>query len=135
MATSSKILPNIRLMARAFHRVPPSPSPSSTQLSNTAIRRLSTSSPAQKWEGSKLEDHITNEKDSHNVRYDAHREGQEERSRGDRSRGDRSRGDRSRGDRSRGTSEKAGEANKKAKEEFPEAPDTVGMQDERGGKS
>lgn len=27
-----------------------------------------------------------------------------------------------------------GKAAKKAKEEFPEAPDTIGFQDERGGK-
>lgn len=42
------------------------------------------------------------------MRYDAHREGQKERQKGDGS---------------RGTSEKAGESTKKAKEEFPEAPE------------
>lgn len=36
---------------------------------------------------------------------------------------------------SKGTTEESGGANKKAKDEFPEAPDTIGMQDERGGKA
>ncbi len=35
----------------------------------------------------------------------------------------------------KGTSEKSEGANEKAKEEFSEAPDTVGMQDERGSVS
>lgn len=42
--------------------------------------------------------------------------------------------ERAKGDGSRGTSEGSGGSNRKAKEEFPEAPDTIGMQDERGGK-
>lgn len=94
------MLPNTRLLARAFHRIPQTTSPTT--------RRLSTSQPLRKWEGSKPEDHVTNEPDTHNVRHDAHGEGQEERRKGDGS---------------RGTSEKAGDANKKAKEEFPEAPE------------
>lgn len=53
------------------------------------------------------------------MRYDAGKEGREERSKGEGS---------------RGTSEKSGNSNEKAKEEFPEAPDTIGMQDERGQK-
>jgi len=104
-------------MARAFHRVPPQVNSSSTPSTASSIRRLSTSSSNQKWEGSKPKDHITNENDKHNVHYDANNEGKTERSKGEGS---------------RGTSEKAGDANKKAKEEFPEAPDTIGMQDERG---
>lgn len=36
---------------------------------------------------------------------------------------------------SRGTSEGDGGSGQRAKKEFPEAPDTIGMQDERGGKS
>ncbi|KUJ18401.1 uncharacterized protein LY89DRAFT_47483 [Mollisia scopiformis] len=104
------MLPQTRHLARlAFPRRVPS-----------TTRPLSTTSLSAKWEGSKPSDHITNENDSHNVRHDAHKEGQQERQKGDGS---------------RGTSEQAGDANKKAKEEFPEAPDTVGMQDERGGKA
>lgn len=56
----------------------------------------------------------------HNVQHDASREGKEERAKGNGS---------------RGTSEGSGGSNKKAREEFPEAPDTIGMQDERGGKN
>lgn len=39
------------------------------------------------------------------------------------------------GKQERGTSQKARESTSKAKEKFPEAPDTVGMQDERGQKN
>ncbi len=57
------------------------------------------------------------EADTHSVQQDVTRGGKQERSKGEGS---------------RGATEKAGESNRKAKEEFPEAPDTVGMQDERG---
>lgn len=89
------MLPDARLMARAFHRVLPS----------------------GKWEGRQPEEHATREKDKHNVQHDASKEGKAERAQGEGS---------------RGTSEQSGGANQRAKEEFPEAPDTIGMQDERG---
>lgn len=101
-------------MARAFHRVPPKVSTSSTI---TTARRLSVSSAHRKWEGRQPEENTAREKDKQNVQHDASREGKQERAKGEGS---------------RGTSEQAGESNRKAKEEFPEAPDTVGMQDERG---
>jgi len=105
-------------MARAFHRVPPKVTTATSSTTNTA-RRLSISSTKKKWEGRQPEENTTREKDSHNVQHDASKEGKQERAKGDGS---------------RGTSEASGESNKKAKEEFPEAPDTVGMQDERGSK-
>jgi hypothetical protein len=109
------MLPNARLMARAFHRVPPTIT--NTSSATTAVRRLSSSSANRKWEGRQPEENTTREKDKHNVQHDASREGKQERAKGEGS---------------RGTSEQSGDSNKKAKEEFPEAPDTVGMQDERG---
>merc|ERR1712093_366661 len=112
---SNKFLPSIRLMARAFHRVPPSITTSqSTASTTTTIRQLSATSRTQKWEGSRPEDHTTREKDSHNVEHDAVKEGK---------------------GKSRGASEGDGGSGQRAKKEFPEAPDTIGMQDERGGKS
>ncbi|TVY86185.1 hypothetical protein LAWI1_G006932, partial [Lachnellula willkommii] len=56
----------------------------------------------------------------HNVQHDASRQGKEERAKGNGS---------------RATSEGSGGSNERAREEFPEAPDTIGMQDERGGKN
>jgi hypothetical protein len=109
-----KLLPDASLMARAFHRVSPR---TTTTLTAAVARRLSNSSIRSKWEGRQPEENTTREKDKHNVQHDASKEGKQERAEGDGS---------------RGTSEKSGNANKKAKEEFPEAPDTIGMQDERG---
>jgi hypothetical protein len=60
---------------------------------------------------------VTRERDTNNVQHGASREGKQERAKGEGS---------------RGTTEASGESNRRAKEEFPEAPDTVGMQDERG---
>ena len=94
-------------MARAFHRVPP-----------TTARPLSTSSTKQKWEGRQPEENTTRHKDSHNVQQDASREGMEEKAKGTGG--------------SRATTEKSEGTHAKTKEEFPEAPDTIGMQDERG---
>jgi len=105
-----RLLPDASLMARAFHRVP-------SKASMTRARCLSNSSINRKWEGRQPEENTTREKDKHNVQHDASREGKQERAQGEGS---------------RGTSEQSGDANKKAKEEFPEAPDTIGMQDERG---
>jgi hypothetical protein len=51
------------------------------------------------------------------VQHDASKEGKQERAKGQGS---------------RGTTETSGNSNKRAKDEFPEAPDTIGMQDERG---
>ena len=67
-----------------------------------------------------MEENTTREKDTYNLQHDANQEGKQERVKGDRS---------------RGTSEASGESNTRAREEFPEAPDTVGMQDERGSVS
>jgi len=106
-------------MGRAFHRVPPTVI-TVTSTSMSTARHLSVSSIKQKWEGRQPEENPTREKDSHNVQHDASKEGKQERAKGEGS---------------RGTSEAAGDSNKKAKQEFPEAPDTVGMQDERGRKN
>jgi hypothetical protein len=81
------------------------------------VRRLSGSPVNRKWEGRQPEEHPVRETDTDNVQHDAVKEGKEERAKGQGS---------------RGTSEESGGANEKAKEEFPEAPDTIGMQDERG---
>ncbi|RDL39210.1 uncharacterized protein BP5553_03550 [Venustampulla echinocandica] len=82
-------------------------------------RLLTTTTSVQKWKGSTGKDHITNGADSHNVQQDAVMAGKKERGEVDRS---------------RGISEQSGGSNQKARQEFPEAPDTVGMQDERGQK-
>jgi hypothetical protein len=108
---------NARFMTRAFHRVLPNVANSSTSPA-MAVRRLSGSPVNRKWGGRQPEEHPTREKDTDNVQHDAVKEGKEERAKGQGS---------------RGTSEESGGSNKKAKEEFPEAPDTIGMQDERGG--
>lgn len=113
------MLPNARLLMRAFHRVPP--------YSHAApIRRYSPSSTNLKWEGRPAEENPSREPDTHNAQQDAVRDGKAERASG-------------KGE-SSATSEKAGGAghkdlNKKAKEDHPEAPGPViGMNDERGGK-
>lgn len=111
-----KLLPDARLMARAFHRVLPKVANSSASPAMT-VRRLSGSPVNRKWEGRQPEEHPVREKDTDNVQHDAVKEGKEERAKGQGS---------------RGASEESGGSNKKAKEEFPEAPDTIGMQDERG---
>lgn len=118
------MLPNHRLLARAFHRVPVTISKTTSNAST--VRRLSNSSINQKWEGSKGEDHIVRETDSHNVQQDAARSGKAERALGEAS---------------SGTSEKAGmkreeNLNEKAKRDHKEAPKPViGMNDERGSVS
>ncbi|KAH6683037.1 hypothetical protein B0J14DRAFT_466895 [Halenospora varia] len=81
---------------------------------------ISTSSSPKTWEGRKPEDHAAREKDSHNVQHDAVKEGKSERARDEGS---------------RGATERSEGSNEKVKKEFPEAPDTVGMQDARGGVS
>jgi hypothetical protein len=118
------MLPNHRLLTRAFHRVPV---PISKATSNApTARRLSNSSINQKWEGSKAKDHTARETDSHNVVQDATRDGKAERAKGEGS---------------SGTSEKAGvkgeaNLNKKAERDYKEAPKPViGMNDERGSVS
>lgn len=80
---------------------------------------MSGSAKKGKWEGRQPGEHPNNETDKPNVQHDAVKEGKEERAKGEGS---------------RGTSESSGGSNQKAKEEFPEAPDTIGMQDERGQK-
>jgi len=107
------MLPNTRLLARAFHRVPAATA--------TATRTLSSSTPGKKWEGRQPEENIAREPDSNNVQIDASKEGKKERASGEGS---------------AATSEKdKGNQNEKAKEDHPEAPGPVlGMNDERGGK-
>jgi len=118
----STMLPNVRLMARAFHRVNPTITTAiPTGHNHNLARPLSTTSPQQKWEGRQAEEHPAREKDSHNAQIDAVKGGKEDRAKGEQGG-------------SKATTEQSGGTNKKAKEEFPEAPDTIGMQDERGGK-
>jgi hypothetical protein len=100
-------------MARAFHRVPPQV----TNSSSTTTRLFSGSAVSRKWEGRQPEEHPTTETDKPNVQHEAVKDGKEERAKGEGS---------------RGTSESSGGSNERAKEEFPEATDTIGMQDERG---
>lgn len=62
------MLPNIRLMARAFHRVPcvastPSTNAVAGSASGMQRRRLSGSVRRAAWEGAQNEDHVTNEGD------------------------------------------------------------------------
>jgi len=111
------MLPNGRLIARVFHHVPVN----AATRTSISVRGLSTSASQQAWEGRKPEEQPAREADKHNVQHDASREGKKERAAPP-------------GEGSRGTQEGAGKSNEKAKEEFPEAPDTIGMQDERGGK-
>ncbi|KAK0107351.1 hypothetical protein ONS95_004044 [Cadophora gregata] len=98
------MLPNIRLMARAFQRVSPVTTTStSRQLSNTPS--------AQKWEGRQPEENATRQKDSHNVQHEAVKEGKAERA-----------GVKGEEGKSRGTSQEDGGSGERAKKEFPEAP-------------
>lgn len=63
------MLPNTRLFARAFHRVPlaaTNKSANAPAASSITKRTFTTTLSAKKWEGSKADAHITNEKDSHN---------------------------------------------------------------------
>lgn len=113
----AKMLPNSRLLARAFHRVPLSVA------SSNQVRTLSNSAPRAAWEGSKPEEHVVRESDVHNIQQDASKDGKAERASGDNPDGS--------------TIEKdVGSENKKAKEDHPEAPEPViGMNDERGSVS
>lgn len=108
------ILPNAKLLARAFHRVP--------SVTTTAAKGISSTASAKAWEGKKPEEHANNESDSHNVQVDAVKEGKAERASGDGS---------------AAASEKdKDKMNQKGKDEHPEAPGVViGMNDERGGVS
>jgi hypothetical protein len=92
------MLPNHRLLARAFHRLPSSPA-----ISTSSSRRFSASATDRKWEGRKAEEHPTREKDKNNVQIDAVKEGKTERAKGEGS---------------RGTTEGSGGSNKKAKGKF-----------------
>ena len=113
------MLPNHRLLARAFHRVPSNVTSTSTSVKQA--RRFSLSAAQKKWEGRKAEENTSREKDSHNVQHDAVKEGKSERASGEGS---------------VGSTEKGGEANKKAEKDHKEAPTPViGMNDERGGVS
>ncbi|KAG0652525.1 hypothetical protein D0Z07_0027 [Hyphodiscus hymeniophilus] len=72
------------------------------------------------WEGRQADENPTREKDKHNVQHDAVKEGKDERAKGEGS---------------VGTSEKGGDANKKAERDNTEAPKPViGMNDERGSE-
>ncbi|CZS98559.1 uncharacterized protein RAG0_07243 [Rhynchosporium agropyri] len=111
-----------RLLARSFHRIShriPNPVRATTSAS---ARALSTSSPSPKWEGRKPEENPVREGDSNNVQHDAVKAGKEERAKGKESA-------------SRGASQSGEGSVERAESEFPEAPDTIGMQDERGGKA
>jgi hypothetical protein len=105
------ILPNAKLLARAFHRVP----------LNTAVKSISSSAPARKWEGRPAEEHPAREPDSHQHQIDSVKEGKQERASGEGS---------------AAASEKDDQnLNKKAQQEHPESPMVIGMNDERGGVS
>jgi hypothetical protein len=108
------MISNTQLLARILHRVPPATVVSRKTFSSTV--------PSKKFDGSKPDDHVTNEKDKHNVQYDAAREG---------------RAERASGEGSAAASEKdEDKRNKKAQQEHPGAPGVViGMNDERGGVS
>lgn len=70
-----------------------------------ATRTFSSSPAAKKWTGRKPEDHVVRETDSHNVHFDAAKEGKEDRAKGQEGKG------------SRGAGEGSGGSNKKAKGE------------------
>jgi len=105
------MLPNTRLLARAFHRA--------QVVTTTHTRALSASPLNLAWEGSKPEDHATETSDTNNVQIDASKEGKAERSSSEGS----------------GASTEKDHGNEKAKKDHPEAPGPViGMNDERGSK-
>jgi len=112
------MLPNTRLLARAFHRIAPV----------TGERALSTSAVTRKWEGRQPEEHATRTNDGHNVQTDAVEGGKQERAKGEGSQASSEKDVRGRP----GMDETS---NEKAKKDHPEAPGPViGMNDERGGK-
>lgn len=123
----AEMLPNHRLLALAFHRVPSRLASSATSSSTTTTlhQSFSSSSRAEKWEGSKPSNHATNSgNDPPNVQHKAAQEGQKERAQAT--------GTAREG--SAATSRKGGEENAQAKRDHPEAPGPVlGMNDERGG--
>jgi len=108
------MLPNSRLLARAFHRT----SPAVTHVT----RAFASSYNEKKWEGTKPKDHATQTHDKDNAQVDASRAGESDRASG--------------GPSSAATSEEdKHNENEKAKKDHPEAPGPVmGMNDERGGK-
>jgi hypothetical protein len=120
------MLPSHGLLARVFYRVPVSICPlvqTKAQGHETLhTRGISTSPHHLKWEGRPASENTVREKDSHNVQQDAVREGKADRQAKEEGG-------------SRAASERAGKSHEKARAEFPEAPDTIGMQDERGGVS
>lgn len=100
------IIPNAKLLARAFHRVP--------SLTTTAAKGISSTASVKAKEGKKP--------DSHNVQVDAVKEGKAERASGEGS--------------AAASEKDKDKLNKKGKDEYPEAPGVViGMNDERGGVS
>lgn len=139
------MLPNHRLLARAFHRTsttivhgphslpkgrPSSPTAStsstSVSINKTRTNRFSNARILAKWEGSKPENHTTREQsDAENPQQDGTLEGKKERAQG---------GDGG----SRGTNEGSGGSVERAKDEAisdgVEKNAGIGMQDERGGK-
>jgi len=120
------MLPQARLLARAFHRVPVA-IPTAQTL--PTVRRLSCGTPLQKKSppGSPDSEHATKEKDAHNVQSDAVREGKQERASGE--------GSSAATEKADGGKAQGEDGNKKAERDNPEAPKPViGMNDERGGK-
>lgn len=107
------MLPNARLLARAFHRAPAS----------TNVRCLSSTASARKWEGRKAEENTTREGDHHNIQQDESKTAKNMKASGDESSGAIS-----------GKDTKNDGA--KAKENAPKQPGPIiGMNDERGGVS
>lgn len=107
------MLPNARLLARAFHRVP----------TTNGVRCLSNTAPLKKWEGRKADQHTTREGDHHNIQQDESRTAKHMKEDGNESSG--------------AISEKDSKNDgKKAKEAAPKQPGPIiGMNDERGGVS
>lgn len=112
------MLPNARLLARAFHRVPAG----TTGTATAGTRCLSTTSTTLAWKGTPPDEHITDEKDTNNVYIDASKGGKAERASGEGS--------------AVASEKDKDQKNKKALDDHPEAPGVViGMNDERGGVS
>lgn len=107
------MLPNARLLARAFHRIP----------ATNGVRCLSNTAPLKKWEGRKADQHTTREGDHHNIQQDESRTAKHMKEGGNESSG--------------AISEKdSKDDGKKAKEAAPKQPGPIiGMNDERGGVS